>query len=253
LTTRCVETTYVPYKDGKDEGETLPFAPRKVAFEIGRDFYVDMQNSVCVMSPVARENQRHYARLVEGELTRSLRGKINRVVGSTERRVAARNLALTGDLNSPENRQLLSRHLDCDAIVLSEIAGGPTNLLVWSQISMTVDVRMERASDGKLLWRAKNETSRSDGGWPLTPLSIVTNGFAAARFSADEANVTASLIADAVRKMVDKTLPDVRRFHTARRPRPCRHPVQDEPDMDARDHKIGSSAGKENFGHGPGV
>ena len=211
----CAETQFSPYAEAKGEAETLPFAPRRVFFEVTREFLVDMPDCIVVLPPKAeKEGQKHYARLVERELTGALRSKISRIVGSTQRRISARELALPQGLTNPAGRRLLAGHLDCNALVFSEIQGGLTNALVWSSVKMTVDVRME-ASDGKILWRAKTEASRSDGGVPLSPLSILTNGFNAARFAADQSDISESVISDAVRRIVH-TIPDARRFETAR-------------------------------------
>ena len=215
----CAETQFSPYAEAKDEAETLPFAPRRVFFEVTREFLADMPDCAVVLPPKAeKEGQRHYAWLVERELTGTLRSKISRVVGSTQRRIAARELALPQGLANTADRRLLAGHLDCKTLVFYEIQGGLTNALVWSSVKMTVDVRME-ASDGKILWRARTEAARDAGGPPLSPVSIITNSFSAARLSADAEDVTQSVIADAVRRMV-QTIPDARRFDTAREQRP---------------------------------
>ena len=206
----CAETRYVPYRESSGNNESIPLS-REVAYEVGREFYVDMPDTVCILFPKAKGGQQHYAQLVERELTHSLRGKISRVVGSTERRIAIRELALTPDLDDPEVRRLLAKHLDCETFVFSKVEGGPTNLLVWSQFSLSINARLEKVSNGNPLWRARTEATRSDGGLPLSPGSIISNTFFSARFAADEVDVTASVIADAVRRIVH-TLPDARRF-----------------------------------------
>jgi hypothetical protein len=206
----CAGTRYVPYK----EGEEPNVFSRTVAYEIDREFYADMPNCIMVMPPEADVSQKPYTRLIESELSHQLKGKFSRVIGPVERRVASRAQAL--DVSIPNDRRILAKSLNCNAFVFTKLLSlDPTYLLVWSKISVGMDVRLERATDGRVLWRAKTEASRSEGGLPLSPLSIIANGISTARFTADEADVGASIVSDAVRRVV-KTLPDARVFETAR-------------------------------------
>ena len=206
----CAGTRYVPYK----EGEEQDVLSRTVAYEIDREFYVNIPDCVLVMPLEADGSQAPYARLVESELSRQLKGKFNRVIGPVERRMASRAQAV--DISNPDDRRVLAKSLNCHAFVFTKLIDpGPTYLLVWSQVSVGMDVRLERVTDGRVLWRARTEASRSKGGLPLSPFSILANGFSSVRFAADEADVTASVISDAVRRIV-RTLPDARVFETAR-------------------------------------
>lgn len=212
LTAGCAETRYVPYREG--DGETTPFT-RKVGFEITREFYVDIPDCVVVLPAVPQGGQQHYDQLVEQDLSRQLRGKISRVIDPIQRRITTRELALPADLGNPADRLLLAGELDCDAVVFFEVKGGQTSLLFWSKFSIVVDVRMEKVSNGKTIWQARTEATRSDGGLPLGPFSIFANAFNSARFVADEADVGASVISDAVRRLI-QTLPDARSFGAAK-------------------------------------
>lgn len=208
LATGCAETRYVPYKvSGGEEPDVLS---RTVGYEIDRAFYVDMPACVLIMPPEADHSQAPYARLVESELSRHLKEKFSRVIGPVERRVASRALAV--DVSSPGDRRVLAENLNCEAFVFTELLDrSPTYLILWSQVSVGMDVRLERETDGRVLWRARTEASRSEGGLPLSPISILTNGFSSARFAADEADVGASVVSDAVRRLT-QTLPDARSF-----------------------------------------
>ncbi|NQU58443.1 MAG: hypothetical protein HQ513_14515 [Rhodospirillales bacterium] len=220
LTTGCVtqsQTRYVPYGEVREPGAAAPFA-RVVEYKTSKEMLIQFPDCAIVLKPKVKEGRKHYARIAEQELTRALRGKINRVVGSTERRIVARERALDPGLGDPAEIRLLAENLSCDAVVFSEIDGGHTNLLVYAETRFAIDLRMERVSNGKLLWRARTEATRSDGGLPLSPLSILSNGFESAKFSADERDNTESVLADGIRRAV-RTVPDSRIF-TAQRWRP---------------------------------
>jgi len=212
LATGCAETRYVPYK--VSGGKELDVFSRTVAYEIDRALYVDMPDCVLIMSPEANDSQTPYARLVESELSRYLKEKFSRVIGPVERRVASR--ALVVNVSSLEDRRVLAEKLNCEAFVFTKLLDpGPTNLILWSQVSIDMDVRVERATDGRILWRARTKASRSEGGLPLNPISILTNGFSSLRLTADEADVGASIVSDAVRRLT-QTLPDARSFADAK-------------------------------------
>lgn len=69
---------------------------------------------------------------------------------------------------------------------------------------------MVRVSDGHMLWRARHVASRSEGGLPLSPVSLVVETFASTQFSSDR-EVAASVVDDALRRVV-ATIPDARSF-----------------------------------------
>jgi hypothetical protein len=92
--------------------------------------------------------------------------------------------------------------LGCDAFVTMEVIGpGQSYLVVWSEVRIGIEVRMIRAGDRRLLWRARHIAGRSEGGLPISPAGFVMDAFSSTRFSADR-EIVDSVIDDAVRRIV---------------------------------------------------
>ncbi|MBT8001469.1 MAG: hypothetical protein HN578_00990, partial [Rhodospirillales bacterium] len=91
---------------------------------------------------------------------------------------------------------------NCSSYLRSRVIGsGKTNLLVWSQIQVGIEVAMIRATDGVVLWRARHMAQRSDGGLPLTPIGAIVDAYTSIKFSSDR-EITESMIDDTVRRIV---------------------------------------------------
>ena len=71
-----------------------------------------------------------------------------------------------------------------------------------------IEVKMVRAGNGQLLWRARHVANRSEGGIPFTPIGVVVDGYSSTRFSADR-EIIDSVVDDAVRRLV-ASLPNAR-------------------------------------------
>ena len=156
----CAETRYAAYSDVAGMTE-LPY--RTVVFEIGRAFYTDFPDCALIMPPAPTKGDGRFAALVEMALGRYLTGKFTRVINPTERDIVARRIA--ADLSQLEDRLALAEEVRCDSFVFTDLLGPRSkNLIVWSQIRVGLEVRMVRASDGHLLWRARHVASRSEGG-----------------------------------------------------------------------------------------
>ncbi len=202
----CAETRYAAYSDVAGMTE-LPY--RTVVFEIGRAFYTDFPDCALIMPPAPTKGDGRFAALVEMALGRYLTGKFTRVINPTERDIVARRIA--ADLSQLEDRLALAEEVRCDSFVFTDLLGPRSkNLIVWSQIRVGLEVRMVRASDGHLLWRARHVASRSEGGLPLSPVSLVMETISSTRFSSDH-EITASVVDDALRRLV-ATIPDARSY-----------------------------------------
>ena len=202
----CTGTRYVDFEDA-EVSSNLP--GRTVAVEIDRQFYEDYPDCVVIMPPSAPPGLGKIAGLVESALASYLTRKVTRVVGTVERDLAIRRMAV--DPLHPGDRELLLKTLGCGAFMTTEISGpGNAYYLVWSEFRVGIDARLFRARDGRLLWRARHVADRSRGGLPLSPVGAIIDTFSSTRFSAD-ADVADSVVDDAVRRVV-ASLPDSRSY-----------------------------------------
>ena len=203
--TACAETEYVAFGEA---GEEIPLA-RTVMVEIADAYHEDYPDCVLVMPPAADPSLKQFPKLVEASLALHLTRKIARVVSGVERDLAARRMA--ANLVNPDDLDAFIKTLECDAIVTARVLGpGRTYAVVWSQVRIGLEVRMTRARDRRLLWRARHIADRSEGGIPFSPLSVVVDGFTSVRFAADR-EIVDSVVDDAVRRIV-ASLPDAITF-----------------------------------------
>ncbi len=206
LLSACAETRYVKY-DQSEEGSDFPW--RTVAYEVDAEFYSSYPNCALVMPVKSSPGLERLSGLVETSLSRNLTRKITRVIGPRRRDFAIRRLAVEPD--NPDDRRVLAETLGCDSLVTAEVIDpGSDYLVVWSRARIGLDVKLFRAGDGRILWRARNSTSRSEGGIPFSPFGVVMDAFSTARFSSDK-ELAESMIDDAIRRLVT-SLPDAVSF-----------------------------------------
>ena len=200
----CAETRYVAYED--DEAIASLFS-RSVAFKVAGAYYRDPPDCAVVMPFLADGRRPANAAIIENALARHLSAKVSSVVAAAERRRLARTLAV--DLSRAQGRAALARAAGCGFLVEAAPWGGDgAYALVWTQARIGLEVRMIRARDDRVVWRARHAATRSKGGLPLSPFSAVTNVLTAARFNAD-GDVAFSMADDAVRRIFE-TLPSTR-------------------------------------------
>ncbi len=203
----CTETKYVKFSE-VDEANSIPHL-RTVAVEIDREYYRNYPDCVVVLPPHASQGAERFSKLVEASLALRLTRKISQVISGAERDLAARRMSV--DLVSPVDQDALMDGLGCDAFVTMEVIGpGQSYLVVWSEVRIGIEVRMIRAGDRRLLWRARHIAGRSEGGLPVSPVSFVMDAFSSTRFSADQ-EIVDSVVDDAVRRLV-ASLPNFKSF-----------------------------------------
>lgn len=206
LLAACTETRYIRYQGEKGSPDMFS---RQVEFNVSKSFYRDPPDCVVVVpsSTAGKGQGDSRSRVVEDALARQLSGKVNRVIGPNERDRFVRRLAL--DLSRPGDGRVLARQARCGFFVWAKPwGGGSLYALVWTQTRVGLELVMTRAGGDDSLWQARHVATRSDGGFPLSPFSIASNAFMAARLNAD-GDVPLSLIDDALRRMIH-TLPDTR-------------------------------------------
>jgi len=211
LLSACAETRYIKY-DQREEGSDFPW--RTVAYEVDTEFYATYPDCALVMPVKSPTGLERLSSFVETSLSKNLTRKITRVIGPRRRDVAIRRLAVEPE--HPDDRRVLVEYLNCDSVVTTEVIDpGSDYLLVWSQARIGLEVKLIRANDGHVLWRARHSTRRSEGGVPLSPFAIAIDAFSTARFSSD-AELAESMIDDAVRRLVI-SLPDAVSFRNSAR------------------------------------
>ena len=198
----CYSTNYHPYGE-EPAGPAL--LERQVAFEVKDAFYEAPDDCAVVLplqsfaDPAARET-------VEAALARHLTERVRRVIAPMERRRLARELGL--DLSDPQDWPPFAAATSCGRGLTASLTQYRQDyLLVWAQQSLGLEVALLRLSDRTLLWRARHTGNRSDGGLPLSPLSLVVEGVSASGFALDSEVQPA--LADEVARRLLFTLPDL--------------------------------------------
>ncbi len=199
----CRTTQYGAY-DTEPEG--LAFLDRKVEFEITDDFYNNPNDCVVVL-PLRGTNDHRTQEMVERALARYLSERVPRVIGPRHRRRLARSLAF--DIADSQDWAGFAVATGCaNGLEAGLLQAGDDYLVVWAQRTLGLEAALIGLSDRRLLWRARHFARRSDGGLPLSPLSVAVEGAMAAGFAMD-GDIQPSLVDDVVRRMT-ATLPDVR-------------------------------------------
>lgn len=206
----CTETRYSAYREvppKEEEAAEAEWVQRNVEFEVTGDFYRDVPECAVVMPFLVDGRPHARADVVEGAMAAHMAERLGRLVGPREREQEARARGL--DLAAAGNAATFARVSRCGYLLTAEPWGGDSVYAVfWTQSRLGLELKLTRAGDGALLWRARHVATRSEGGLPLSPLSALWNIAAAMHFKAD-ADVDDSLAHDAVRRMA-RTLPDTR-------------------------------------------
>ena len=202
----CSGTKYSRYDDMADDN--LSMLSRVVKFEITDAFY-RVSPACIVVLPAIGIGNRKFKKTVENAVARHLSGKIERVIGHYERRNLERKLVF--DLSHQNDRGQFAGQSKCSYFLLVNIRKlDNTYAVVWSQRSLVLDVRLHGVDEAVVLWRASHQTSRGEGGLPLSPIS-----FGAAVFTAGRANgdmeIFPSMLDDSFRRMFAK-FPDTREY-----------------------------------------
>ena len=201
----CARTDYVGFNKGTASVSGVPL--RTVAMEVDDAYFSDFPDCTIIMPTRTAAGLENFKPLVEEALGHHMTKKVSRVVGRTERDMRARQASL--EVGRTKDRKGLAEATECKTLLYSRVVGpGHTNLVVWSQIQIGLEVVMLRAADGHVLWRARHIADRSDGGLPFSPIGIVIDTYSSAQFSSDR-EIAESVVDDALRRLV-RSLPDAR-------------------------------------------
>ena len=201
----CARTDYVEFNRGTGSVAGVPL--RTVAVEVDDAYFSDFPDCTIIMPTRTAAGLENFKPLVEEALGHHMTKKVSRVVGRTERDLRARQASL--EVGRTKDRKGLAEATGCKTLLYSRVIGpGHTNLVVWSQIQIGLEVVMLRAADGHVLWRARHIADRSEGGLPFSPIGIVIDTYSSAQFSSDR-EIAESVVDDALRRLV-RSLPDAR-------------------------------------------
>lgn len=198
----CVHTTY---RDLGTAGQPESMLERRVSYRTAPAFYAAAPSCAAIRthSPAPAA----FRHMIEQTVERHLATRLTRVVGAARLRHAETRLGI--DVNTPSGRRVFARQARCRALMeisLTEI--GDDYVLLWAERRLALKLTLKHLEDGKVLWSARHRASRSDGGLPISVLSLPISAVRAAHLTSDP-ELFASIADDAVRRMM-KTLPDTR-------------------------------------------
>ncbi len=210
--TACGQVNYVDHTDptemAKRQDDQQGFG-RQVDYHLSRAFYETPPACVMILPTQTPGLALNVRQMVDAAVSRHVGSRIDKVMGA--RRIAAetRNRAL--DAADKGDRRRLGRALACDSLIEIETVGvDSVYAVIWTDISVGMQLTLRRARDGEVIWRGKHQARRSDGGLPLTIFGAGGSVFAAGRL-ANDPDTLPSMIEDSVRRMM-ASLPDIRRF-----------------------------------------
>ncbi|MEC7489958.1 MAG: hypothetical protein VYA17_10265 [Pseudomonadota bacterium] len=199
----CVQTTYSGFEEGE---RARKLTDRRVQFVIDREFYVSPPDCVTIFSSSDHDNA-DIRGAAEDAVERHLATKFNRFISARSARSLAARLGL--NLGARDDRRLFGRMKGCDAFAKIDLEKiNDSFAIIWAERSVRMSLELTRSENGKLLWKAHHDASRSDGGLPLSFLSLPISVIRAARLNGDE-EIFHSILDDALRRMM-ATLPNTR-------------------------------------------
>jgi hypothetical protein len=203
LLSGCVRTTHSAYDSG---GEKTQAFERQVRFDVRDRFYRDPPRCTTVLS-VQGAGPAGFKEQVARAAARHFSGKVERVIGPFGRQRLTRRLAF--NLSHPGDRRHYASRMRCGHFV------GPTVdpveesfALIWAGPNIGLSLTLTGVEREDILWRGSHQTTRGDGGLPISPLALGGAMIRAARARGDTDQVP-SMIDDVLRRML-KTVPDVR-------------------------------------------
>ena len=199
LLVACTETRYVSMGESAAR-ESIPFL-RTVAYDVDPAYRAGRTDCILILPTVRDGPPDELNDLVEAALARHLAGRVDRVIDPQEREQAIDYLDLEPD-ESASAGVALAAQLGCDSVLASALVAESANAFaVWSELRIGLDLRLIRADNQRLLWRARHVATRSRGGVPMSLPSLVVNSISAAGLSADR-DAIESLVDDAARRLV---------------------------------------------------
>lgn len=197
----CTQTQYQAFDPASTNAAT-PLS-RVVNYELSETYFRAPPTCVLVL-PLVDARDHEAALLVEESVARFLRERVKRVIGPHERRTDERRLAVL--TNTDEGRLVYVANQNCDSYVQLRLhQTDAVYALFWSGRQIGLSASLIRSRDQTVIWRAAHTARRSDGGLPLSLLSLPFAAYESTRFHTDT-DVVPSMVDDVVRRIF-ATLP----------------------------------------------
>lgn len=197
--TACTDTRHVPFNAFRgDSGNPLVFT-RQVAVQISEETHAAPPNCLIVL-PVEAEVPVPNAvlRRIEGRIVANLPRDLHVVFGNRRTTESSRRSI---DLRTDLGQSAFARSIDCPYLLRARVTSAARDyLLVWARLRLGMEASMTRVPGEQVLWRARHEAMRTEGGAALTPVGAVIESALTANFLADDDQVE-SLIDDLVRRL----------------------------------------------------
>lgn len=209
----CSDIRYVDHANTRvlDRQVEEPSAfSRQVDFHLDRAFYETPPRCVMIMPIHAKKKiDPKTAGMVEDAVSRYAANLFDKTITARHVKFASRKRAF--DPNHDGDRKRLGRALRCDTqLEIKTVGIEDFYAVVWTDLSVAIQLTLVRSRDASLLWRGKHKARRADGGLPIGILSVGAGTFSAGKLASDR-DVLPSMIDDAVRRVM-ASLPDTRRF-----------------------------------------
>ncbi len=175
-------------------------------FDVRDRFYRDPPRCLTILS-VQGAGPTGFKEQVARAAARHFSGKVDRVIGPFERQRLTRRLAF--DLSHPGDRLRYASRTRCRHFVEPTVDTVEESFaLIWAGRNIGLSLTLTGVERKDILWRGFHQTTRGDGGLPISPLALGGAMIRAARARGDTDQVP-SMIDDVLRRML-KTVPDVR-------------------------------------------
>lgn len=202
LAAGCTQTQYQAFDPKRDTASAIPLS-RVVNYELGEAYFRTPPSCVLVL-PLVDARDSEAALLIEESAARFLRERVMRVIGPHQRRADERRLAV--QTSTDEGRQVYTANRNCDSYLRLQLQQvEAVYALFWSGRQIGLSASLMRSRDHTVMWRAAHTARRSDGGLPLSLLSLPLAAYESTRFHTDT-DVVPSMVDDVVRRMF-ATLP----------------------------------------------
>ena len=201
----CVSTSFQSYETLKNNKKSIS-SSRVVKYRISDNFYRDPPQCIIIL-PTKGAVTNVVKQQIAITASRHLSGYVNRTIGTLERQSIEHNLVL--DATNLNDRKLLSRKTRCDYYIqVTAESYNDTYAVIWAQKSIGLKLTLHGADKSNILWTAYHQANRSDGGIPLSPISLGMAIFNAGKTASDN-EILPSILDDIFRRIY-RTLPDTR-------------------------------------------
>ena len=199
--TGCMQTNYRPLKE---KSVNNGFLSRNVYFHVSDEYYKDVVDCTIILPERNQAESPTISNLIQESIRTQLYNKFRRVIGPAEVIKFERDLGL--DIHQEQDRGRLASIENCLSYIEWQVADrSDEHLVVWSQKRIGLTIRLVHARSNATLWHATHTASRSDGGVPLSLVSLPIAAVEATLFNQDRDQLP-SMIDDVTRRLI-KTLP----------------------------------------------